>query len=48
MYIGSAIYTSSIPYINKEFGVVNVVSTLGLSLFVEGYAVRLRTCLPST
>lgn len=36
VYIGSAIYTASIPYINTEFGVSHVVSTLGLSLFIEG------------
>lgn len=34
VYIGSAIYTASIPGISERFEVSLVVSTLGLSLFV--------------
>lgn len=44
VYIGSAIYTASIPLINVEFGVSNVVSTLGLSLFVFGYGLGPLVC----
>jgi DHA1 family multidrug resistance protein-like MFS transporter len=38
VYIGSAIYTASIPLITEKFNVSLVVATLGLSLFIEGYA----------
>lgn len=48
IYIGSAIYTSSIPYIIEEFHVSNVVATLGLSLFIEGYAIGPLVSLLST
>ena len=44
IYIGSAIYTASIPYIREEFHVSNVVATLGLSLFIEGYAIGPMVC----
>ncbi|KAM0788520.1 hypothetical protein ACM66B_001648 [Microbotryomycetes sp. NB124-2] len=37
IYIGSAIYTSAIPSIMADFGVSQVVATLGLSLFVFAY-----------
>ncbi|KAJ7184383.1 major facilitator superfamily domain-containing protein [Mycena filopes] len=39
MYIGSAIYTASIPGIMEEFHVGLVRATLGLTLYVFGYAV---------
>lgn len=39
VYIGSAIYTASIPYVTQAFGVANVTAELGLSLFIFGYAV---------
>ena len=39
VYIGSAIYTSSIESIMQEFGVIQVVATLGLSLFILGYSI---------
>jgi hypothetical protein len=38
VYIGSAIYTASIPYVTEKFHVSTVTATLGLSLFIEGYA----------
>lgn len=44
VYIGSAIYTPGIPYISQEFGVGTVTATLGLSLFVFGYAVGESSC----
>ncbi|KAK4053479.1 hypothetical protein OIV83_001646 [Microbotryomycetes sp. JL201] len=37
VYIGSAIYTSSIPGVMAHFGVSQTVATLGLSLFVFAY-----------
>ncbi|CEJ56374.1 benomyl/methotrexate resistance protein [Penicillium brasilianum] len=37
VYTTSAIYTSSVPGIMKEFGVSDLVATLGLSLYVLGY-----------
>jgi len=37
VYIASAIYTASMAGIMKEFDVIQVVATLGLSLFVLGY-----------
>ncbi|KAB8268085.1 synaptic vesicle transporter [Aspergillus minisclerotigenes] len=39
VYIGSAIYSPAIPQVAEEFGVSNVVSTLGLTLFVLGYGI---------
>ncbi|KAF8305616.1 MFS general substrate transporter [Clavulina sp. PMI_390] len=39
VYIGSAIYTASTFLIMEEFNVSEVVATLGLSLFIEGYAI---------
>lgn len=39
VYVGSAIYTSSIPGIMEEFGVGQVGATAGLSLFVFGYGI---------
>ena len=38
IYIGSAIYTVSYQSIEEEFHVSGVVTTLGLSLYVLGYA----------
>ena len=37
VYIGSAIYTVSIPGIMAEFGVSYTKATLGLSLYVLAY-----------
>lgn len=37
VYVGSAIYTSSIPGVMQHFGVSQVVATLGLSVFVFAY-----------
>jgi DHA1 family multidrug resistance protein-like MFS transporter len=37
VYIGSAIYTPSIPGIMAEFGVGYTKATLGLSLYVLAY-----------
>ncbi|GLB34695.1 putative benomyl methotrexate resistance protein [Lyophyllum shimeji] len=39
MYIGSAIYTPSIPGLMQEFNVSLTHATLGLTLFVMGYAI---------
>lgn len=39
VYIGSAIYSASILGVVEEFGVSEVAATLGLTLFVAGYAV---------
>lgn len=39
VYTTSAIYVSSEPGIQRVFGVSNIVSTLGLSLYVLGYGV---------
>ncbi|KAK4703323.1 MFS transporter, DHA1 family, multidrug resistance protein, partial [Phenoliferia sp. Uapishka_3] len=39
VYIGSAIYTPSIPGLMEDFGVGTVVATLGLSLFIFGYGI---------
>ncbi|WEW56584.1 hypothetical protein PRK78_002031 [Emydomyces testavorans] len=39
VYMGSAIYTSSIPDIEKLFGVSPTTASLGLSLYVLGYGV---------
>lgn len=38
VYAGSAIYTPGLEMVSEEFGVVSVVSTLGLTLFVIGYS----------
>jgi Ca2+/Na+ antiporter len=38
VYIGSAIYTAGIPDIMKSFEVSQVEATLGLTIFVIGYA----------
>jgi len=37
VYIGSAIYTPGLMGVMDEFGVSEVVATLGLTLFVLGY-----------
>lgn len=37
VYTTSAIYTSSVPGIMEQFGVSNLLATLGLSLYVLGY-----------
>lgn len=39
IYIGSAIYSPGYPSITREFGISQVAASLGLSLFVMGYAV---------
>lgn len=39
IYIGSAIYTPGIPDAAQHFGISTVAATLGLTLFVLGYAV---------
>ncbi|KAL8286919.1 hypothetical protein RQP46_003925 [Phenoliferia psychrophenolica] len=39
VYIGSAIYTPSIPGIMEQFDVGQIVATLGLSLFIFGYGI---------
>ncbi|KIW18649.1 hypothetical protein PV08_02938 [Exophiala spinifera] len=39
VYIGSAIYTAGIQDVSRVFGVSRVAATLGLTLFVLGYAV---------
>lgn len=39
VYIGSAIYTSAIPSLMHDFGVAQVVGTLGLSLYVFAYGI---------
>ncbi|KAF3764107.1 benomyl/methotrexate resistance protein [Cryphonectria parasitica EP155] len=39
VYIGSAIFSSSITDVETVFGVSQVAATLGLTLFVAGYAV---------
>jgi MFS transporter, DHA1 family, multidrug resistance protein len=38
VYIGSAIYTAGIPDIMESFQVSQVEATLGLTIFVIGYA----------
>ncbi|PGG96482.1 hypothetical protein AJ79_09572 [Helicocarpus griseus UAMH5409] len=37
VYMGSAIYTPSIPYVEKEFGVSTAAASLGLAVYVLGY-----------
>ncbi|EXJ92341.1 hypothetical protein A1O3_00891 [Capronia epimyces CBS 606.96] len=39
VYVGSAIYTAGIPDVSRTFGVSEVAATLGLTLFVLGYAI---------
>uniref|UniRef100_A0A8H8CE03 Major facilitator superfamily (MFS) profile domain-containing protein n=1 Tax=Psilocybe cubensis TaxID=181762 RepID=A0A8H8CE03_PSICU len=39
VYIGSAIYTPSIPGIIEKFNVSRTIATLGLSLYIIGYGV---------
>ncbi|EEB98712.1 hypothetical protein MPER_01731, partial [Moniliophthora perniciosa FA553] len=39
VYIGSAIYTSSIPGLMADFGVPQVIGSLGLTLYVLAYGV---------
>lgn len=39
VYIGSAIYTAGIQDVSRVFGVSQVAATLGLTLFVLGYAI---------
>ena len=39
VYAGSAIYTPGVQQISQDFHVGNVVTTLGLTLFVIGYSV---------
>ncbi|KAJ6580724.1 major facilitator superfamily domain-containing protein [Mycena capillaripes] len=39
IYIGSAIYTSSIPGLMEEFNVSLTMATLGLTLYVLGYGI---------
>ena len=38
VYIGSAIYTAGLLGVVSQFGVSEVAATLGLTLFVIGYA----------
>lgn len=38
VYIGSAIYSAGIPSVVEQFRVSRVAATLGLTLFVIGYA----------
>ncbi|KAG8984673.1 hypothetical protein FRB94_004566 [Tulasnella sp. JGI-2019a] len=39
IYMGSAIYTASIPYLLEEFHISIVVATLGLTLYVLAYGI---------
>jgi MFS transporter, DHA1 family, multidrug resistance protein len=39
VYIGSAIYSAGIEDVTRVFGVSQVAATLGLTLFVAGYAI---------
>ncbi|ESK95480.1 benomyl methotrexate resistance protein [Moniliophthora roreri MCA 2997] len=39
VYIGSAIYTSSIPGLMSEFGIPQVIGSLGLTLYVLAYGI---------
>ncbi|EEB89069.1 hypothetical protein MPER_12882 [Moniliophthora perniciosa FA553] len=39
VYMGSAIYTSSIPGLMSEFGVPQVIGSLGLTLYVLAYGI---------
>jgi MFS transporter, DHA1 family, multidrug resistance protein len=44
VYIGSAIYTAGIPDVMKSFEVSQVEATLGLTIFVIGYALGTSIC----
>ena len=39
IYMASAIYTPSIPYVMEEFNVSTTVASLGLSIYVLGYGI---------
>ncbi|THV86385.1 multidrug resistance protein-like protein [Aureobasidium pullulans] len=39
IYIGSAIYTSGLPFLTEAFGVSTEVVTIGLTLYVLGYGI---------
>jgi len=39
VYMGSAIYTPSIPYVVEQMGVSETVASLGLSMYVLGYGI---------
>jgi DHA1 family multidrug resistance protein-like MFS transporter len=39
VYIGSAIYTSGLPFLTKAFGTSTEVITVGLTLYVLGYGI---------
>lgn len=39
VYMGSAIYTPSIPYVMEQFGISQNVASLGLSMYVVGYGI---------
>ncbi|KAI5201823.1 multidrug resistance protein-like protein [Aureobasidium subglaciale] len=39
VYVGSAIYTSGLPFLTQEFGVSTEVITIGLTLYVLGYGI---------
>ncbi|KAI5195387.1 hypothetical protein AUEXF2481DRAFT_103146 [Aureobasidium subglaciale EXF-2481] len=39
VYVGSAIYTSGLPFMTQEFGVSTEVITIGLTLYVLGYGI---------
>lgn len=38
VYVGSAIYSAGVETVVKDFGVSRTKATLGLTLFVAGYA----------
>ncbi|GAA6063232.1 hypothetical protein JCM10212_005839 [Sporobolomyces blumeae] len=46
IYVGSAIYTPSIPGIMEEFGASQVGATAGLTLFVAGYGISPMVLAP--
>ncbi|GAA5899882.1 hypothetical protein JCM8208_005531 [Rhodotorula glutinis] len=48
VYVGSAIYTSSIPGIMEEFGIGQVGATAGLTLFVAAYGMAPNASLASS
>jgi len=48
MYVGSAIYTPSIPGVVQEFGVSQTKAILGLSLYVLGYGMGVSPSLSHT
>jgi DHA1 family multidrug resistance protein-like MFS transporter len=39
VYIGSAIYTSSIPSLREDFGISQVKAVLGSTLYVMAYGI---------